>query len=293
MIETLCPEPWDDYQLIDSGNQEKLERFGPWVLRRPEPQALWSPGLPAGEWEKMARASFLRSGASAESGKWTCKPGVPEKWFCRYRREGGADIRYKISLSSFKHVGLFPEQAVNWDYSFRWLKDRKREGRPLRVLNLFAYTGVASVVACQAGAEVTHLDSVKPVVSWARENMEASALDGIRWIVDDALKFALREERRGSSYDMLIMDPPAYGRGPDGEKWILEERLPGLMKTASQILKPGGCLILNLYSLGFSALIAENLMREHFPDAVPQLAELFLQDSFGKKLPLGITGRFG
>lgn len=293
MIETLCPESWPDYELIDSGHFEKLERFGTYILRRPEPQAIWSPGLSEEEWKKRADASFMRSRANPESGNWICKPGMPDKWFGTLRRPQ-YQVRYKLSLSSFKHVGIFPEQAANWDFLVDKVKHYvQEEKRPPRVLNLFAYTGIASVVCRAAGAEVTHLDSVKQVVSWARENMEASRLDGIRWIVDDALKFVERESRRGNIYQGLIVDPPAYGRGPDGEKWILEEHLPRLLEACARILDSGThFFVLNLYSLGFSTLITENLMKEYFPKIKASLGEIYLPDSFEKRLPLGTYARF-
>jgi len=293
MIKTLSPEPWPDYELIDSGHFEKLERFGKFTLRRPEPQAIWSPSLSGEEWKKRAFASFERGKSNPESGNWALKPGMSEKWFGDYRRDG-LEIKYKLSLSAFKHVGIFPEQAVNWDYLFSKLNYLKKTlNAPPTALNLFAYTGIASVVCKSAGADVTHLDSIKQVVTWARENMEASGLDGIRWIVDDALKFAQREERRSKKYQCLILDPPAYGRGPDGEKWILEEHLPNLLKACQSILDPENhVFVLNLYSLGFSTLITENLIREYFPKSKPELGEIFLEDGFGKKLPLGTFARF-
>ena len=291
MIQTLTPAPWPDYELIDCGHFEKLERFGKYVVRRPEPQALWSPSLSENEWKSRADATFSRSKGSAESGLWTTKKGMEERWFCRFRRPG-FDLSYKLSLSSFKHVGIFPEQAVNWDFLFEKLSALKRTQTP-KVLNLFAYTGMASVVSRAAGADVTHLDSIKQVVTWARENMEASGLDGIRWMVEDALKFVQREVRRGNQYQCLILDPPAYGRGPDGEKWILEEQLPELLQACTQILDPiHGVFVLNLYSLGFSTLITENLMKEYFPKAQVELGEIYLKDTFDKKLPLGTFARF-
>jgi len=293
MIKTLKPNPWPDYELIDSGSFEKLERFGKFTLRRPEPQAIWSPSLTEEEWKKRAFATFERGKANSETGNWALKPGMPEKWFSQYQRNE-LNIKYKLSLSSFKHVGVFPEQAVNWDYLFENLRKLKITSlSPPQVLNLFAYTGIASVVCKAAGADITHLDSIKQVVTWARENMEASGLDGIRWMVDDALKFAQREERRNKKYQCLILDPPAYGRGPDGEKWILEEHLPKLLQACKAILDPENhVFVLNLYSLGFSTLITENLIKEYFPKSKPELGEIYLEDGFGKKLPLGTFARF-
>jgi len=292
MITQIKPEPWADYQLLDTGNGEKLERFGKFILRRPEPQAIWPSALPESEWEKMSDAIFNRSKGNAESGNWILKPGMKEKWICKYEREK-IQIQYKLSLSSFKHVGIFPEQAANWDFMCSELaRISKLIGAAPKVLNLFAYTGIASVIARATGAQVSHLDAVKQVVGWSRENMEASGLDGIRWIVDDALKFVKREERRGSKYHCIILDPPAYGRGPDGEKWILEEKLPELLSACAALLeKENYCLILNLYSMGLSPLIALNLVNTYFPKAENSAGELYMEDLQGRKLPLGIFAR--
>lgn len=295
MIELHSPAPWSDYALIDSGHFRKLERFGKWILERPEPQAIWAPSLSEADWQKQLSARFSRSKSNPESGVWEkLNPQMPDKWFSQFQRPE-IEISYKLSLSSFKHVGLFPEQAWNWDFSYAWIQSFLKEQQlPPKVLNLFAYTGIASVIARKAGAEVTHLDAVKQVVTWARENMEASGLDGIRWLVDDALKFVKREERRQSRYQMIILDPPAYGRGPDGEKWILEENLPEILMACKNLLDPSlpSCLILNLYSLGWSGLMASNLLNQVFPAGKKEVSEIFLEDGFGKKLPLGLTGRF-
>jgi 23S rRNA (cytosine1962-C5)-methyltransferase len=295
MISLHTPNPWPDYALIDSGNFRKLERFGKWILERPEPQAIWSPSLSETDWQRQVAARFSRSKSNPESGIWEkINPQMPDRWFCHFKRPG-LEISYKLSLSSFKHVGLFPEQAWNWDFSYAWIQSFLRDHKQApKVLNLFAYTGIASVVARKAGAEVTHLDSIKQVVTWARENMEASGLDGIRWMVDDALKFVKREERRQSHYQMIILDPPAYGRGPDGEKWMLEENLPDILSACKNLLDPDlpSCIILNLYSLGWSGLMALNLMNQVFQNGENRVSEIYLEDDFGKKLPLGLTGRF-
>ncbi len=286
----LSPTHWQTYELVDSGNSEKLERFGDFVLARPEPQALWDKSLPDGEWEKQANAVFKKEKGSSERGEWLLKKGMPERWTSTYRH-GRLDLTFKLALSSFKHVGLFPEQAANWDYLAEHLPNFA--GTP-KVLNLFAYTGLASLAARACGADVTHVDAVKQVITWSRENMELSRLDNIRWVVEDALKFVKREVRRGNRYQCLILDPPAYGRGPDGEKWVLEEHLADLLKTCRDLLDPDRhVFILNLYSLGFSALIAENLICGIFGTVSnPEFGELFLPDAFGKKLPLGVFFRF-
>jgi 23S rRNA (cytosine1962-C5)-methyltransferase len=286
-IATLSPSQWKDYELIDTGHFEKLERFGPYILRRPEPQAIWDSSLSEEEWNKMAHAYFKKDKGSPEKGVWLKLKTIPDLWYIKYPFLGG-NIHFKISLSSFKHVGIFPEQAANWDY----IAAHAQPGEKL--LNLFAYTGGASLAAKAKGAEVTHVDSIKQVISWARDNMTASGLDNIRWMAEDALKFVLRENRRENIYHGLILDPPAYGRGPEGEKWILEEHLNQMLKSCATLLNPEKNLfILNLYSLGFSALIVENLMKAIFPWAKNvELGELYLTDSFNKKLPLGVYCRF-
>jgi 23S rRNA (cytosine1962-C5)-methyltransferase len=288
MINTLSPKPWAEYQLIDSGHYEKLERFGPYILRRPEPQAIWDSSLALSDWEQQCHAYFKKDKGSPDKGQWILNSQVPNHWYISYPI-GKQSIKLKISLSAFKHVGLFPEQAVNWDYIAQHCQPSHK------VLNLFAYTGAASLAAKLSGADVTHVDSIKQVITWARDNMTASQLDNIRWLADDALKFAQREQRRGNLYQGIILDPPAYGRGPDGEKWVLEEQLNLLLKTCQQILDPKqSFLILNVYSLGFSALIIENLVKSVFGNQPNfELGELYIPDSFGKKLPLGVFCRFG
>lgn len=289
MISLLSPGPWPDYELLDAGNGEKLERFGAYTLQRPEPQALWEPTLPPAQWENRADAVFRKEKGSAERGQWQVRGRTPDRWTATYPLpDGGGSLSYRLGLSAFKHVGLFPEQAVNWDFIFR----ESRKMQHPRVLNLFAYTGLASLAAARAGATVTHVDAVRQVISWARDNMELSGLDGIRWVVEDALKFVRREGRRGNRYQGIILDPPAYGRGPDGEKWVLEEQISGLLKEVQALLDPQGhFMVLNLYSLNFSSLIADQLVRRIF-GVQPQYGELFLPDAAGQRLPLGIFARY-
>ncbi len=294
MIETITPKVLPEYQLLDSGDFEKLERFGKWVLRRPEPQAVWSKSMSEQEWEIQSHATFIRKNNEArdgDSGNWTVKRGMPDRWHVNYVH-GPLKFKMRLALTAFKHVGLFPEQSDNWDFIAKKIKDLNLSEKP-KVLNLFAYTGGASVAACQAGADVTHVDSVKQVVSWSRENMEESGLDGIRWVVEDAFKFVQREVRRGKKYDGIILDPPAYGRGPDGEKWVLERQINELLAMCSEILTPTGFFVINLYSLGFSTLITQNLIAQHFPTRNEiESGELYLEDQFKKKLPLGTFLRF-
>ncbi len=288
---TLLTPSWEDYELIDSGDYEKLERFGQYVTRRPEPQAIWHKSLSEGEWERLSHAVFARGGHSEERGEWRCRPQMPGQWTVGYKYKS-MSLKMRLGLTSFKHVGIFPEQAENWNFLYDFLSGGAN-GEKKQVLNLFAYTGGATLAAAAAGAEVTHVDSVKQVVSWARENMEASGLDGVRWIVDDALKFARREVKRGRKYDAIIIDPPAYGRGPDGEKWILEENLSEMLDLCAELLKPSGsCLILNLYSMGLSALLAHGIVKQAFGAARgEQFGELYFTDRGGKSLPLGVYCR--
>ena len=285
------------YELIDSGNYEKLERFGEFILARPEPQAVWDKSLSEEVWQKKASAIFKKTKGKdqlspEERGDWQNIKKMPEKGQMNYEH-GNAKLKFKLSLSSFKHVGIFPEQAENWRFIAEKLNKMTLNESP-KVLNLFAYTGGASLIAKAHGADVTHVDSVKQVISWSRENMEASNLSDIRWVIEDALKFVKREVKRGKKYNGIILDPPAYGRGPDGEKWILEEGLNELIKNCLQLLdEKEFFLILNLYSMGFSAVIAETIIKQNYPNIPnPEMGELVLQDSFQKRLPLGVFYRF-
>ena len=294
MQEQLTPD-FRDYELIDTGNFEKLERFGRYVTRRPEPQAIWRPSLAEEEWRRLSDASFLRDARSDERGEWRLREGMPSRWTVEYRYRG-MRLRMRLGLTSFKHVGIFPEQAANWDFIYDnclALGGDGRTGAP-RVLNLFAYTGGATLAARAAGAEVTHVDSVKQVVTWARENMEQSALEGVRWIVEDALKFVQREVRRGNRYDGIILDPPAYGRGANGEKWVLEEGIGEMLACCAQLLEPRRAfLVLNLYSMGLSSTLARTAVRQAFgAPREEQWGELCFTDRGGKELPLGTYYRF-
>jgi 23S rRNA (cytosine1962-C5)-methyltransferase len=264
---------------------------------------------------------------------------MPDQWWIGYRyRE--MQLKFRLGLTAFGHIGVFPEQAENWNFIYDRIMAMIDEGRKtrdegmhpesrirqpasgIRILNLFAYTGGASLAAKAAGADVVHVDSVKPVLSWAREDMEASGLNGIRWVAEDALKFVRREVKRGNRYDGVILDPPAYGRGPEGEKWVLEEYIDELMglcaellspqlslraqrshavgspssfvpRPSSHVLRPSSFVILSLYSMGFSPLIGENLIRAHFGN-MPEMqsGEIYFTDRAGRKLPLGTVVRF-
>lgn len=295
-MELLSPATWKDYELIDSGHFEKLERFGEYILARPEPQACWNKSLSDSEWEQFAHVRFVREKAVAdkdgEKGRWQFLKKMPAQWYISYKFKE-MTLKFRLGLTSFKHVGIFPEQAENWNFIYDSLQNHQFSSP--RVLNLFAYTGGASLAAKAAGADVTHVDSVKPVVTWARENMESSALTDIRWIVEDAMKFVRREVRRGSLYHGIILDPPAYGRGTEGEKWVLEEGINEMMLLCGNLLqKEHSFVVLNLYSMGFSALVAENLLRNCFPECKNiTCGELFFNDRGGNRLPLGVFARAG
>lgn len=293
------PQNWKDYELLDSGRGAKLERFGEYILARPEPKALWDKSLSDAEWNRLAHTRFTPGAGFGKAGKedsgtWERLRNMPDQWWIRY--SGGPRFSLRLGLTSFKHVGVFPEQAPNWDYIFRQTSDiaAKTGSRP-KVLNLFAYTGAASLAAKCAGADVTHLDSVRQVVTWARGNQDRSGLQDIRWVVEDAMKFAGREAKRGNVYQGIILDPPAYGHGPDGEKWKLDECLFDMMRTVGRILDPeNGFLVLNLYSNGFSAILGETVVRQAFglsSDVALDSGELVLRDRFGKNLPLSIFVR--
>lgn len=285
----LKPQNFSEYELIDSGNFMKLERFGSCILSRPEPQAVWHTSLNEKEWNKLLHAEFKKNPDNPEKGLWKEYKKIPADWNVNYPLNN-ANLKFKMSMTSFKHVGIFPEQAPNWDFIYNRLNGSKSNNK---VLNLFAYTGGASLAARAAGAEVTHLDAVKQVVSWARENMELSGLNNIRWMVEDALKFVQREVRRGNKYEGIILDPPAYGRGPEGEKWIIEDHLMEILDCCRKLVnEENHFLLLNLYSIGFSPLIVETLLTQLFDKKnTLETGELFLQDKYGKKLPLSIFGR--
>ena len=292
MIKQLTPNILD-YELLDTGDGEKLERFGKYVVRRPEPQAIWHKSLKESEWLK-ADASFLRDAKSEERGEWRLKPTMPSRWNVAFDYKS-MHLRMRLALTSFKHVGIFPEQAANWMFIYDTIEELKAKGieRP-KVLNLFAYTGGATLAARAAGGDVTHVDSVKQVVTWSRENMEQSGLDGVRWIVEDATKFVEREVRRGNKYHAILLDPPAYGRGANGEKWVLEDDICNMLECCAALLeKENAFLVFNLYSMGLSAMLARTAVHQAF--GVPQseqMGELYFEDKSHKQIPFGTYYRF-
>lgn len=288
----LSPVNFHDYELIDCGDFNKLERFGKYITIRPEPQAVWQPVLSQKEWDRQAHVRFIPN--SSSSGKWKKLKEMPDQWKISFdlkgEQKGESKMTLRLGLTSFKHVGVFPEQAVNWHYIYNSVLRLKAE-RP-RVLNLFAYTGGSTLAAQAAGADTTHLDSVKQVVTWARENMELSNLENIRWVVEDALTFVKREVKRGKKYHGIILDPPAYGHGANGEKWKLEEQILEMTQLVTSLLEEEDrFLLLNTYSLGFSSLIIENLLQATPLKNAFETGELFLPATSGVKLPLGVFGR--
>lgn len=296
MIQSIPSSHFKDYELIDTGNFEKLERFGNFITIRPEPQAIWNKKLVESEWLKKAHVKFTAT--SSSSGKWEFLKPMPENWNIDYYFKDDKKITFNLALTKFKHVGIFPEQSANWDFIFQKTTQLTKNISIPKVLNLFAYTGGASLAANAAGAETYHVDSIKQVVSWANRNMISSELKDIRWVVEDAVKFVKREVKRGKIYQGIILDPPAYGHGTDGEKWKLEEQINEMIADVLQLLdKEHHFFILNTYSLGFSALIIENLLQENLQKVgldtiAPEIGELYIPTSTQQKLPLGVYARF-
>ena len=278
---------WKDYELIDCSGGEKLERWGDHLLVRPDPQAIWATPRTRREWRKPD-ARYARS--STGGGQWEVK-NVPDRWTVDY-----GELTFNIKPMNFKHTGLFPEQAANWDFAMERIRSA---GRPISVLNLFAYTGGATVACAAAGASVCHVDAAKGMVAWAKENAKSSGLEDkpIRWIVDDCAKFVEREIRRGRKYDAIIMDPPSYGRGPSGEVWRLEENLWPFVELVSGVLSDDPLfVIINSYTTGLApsvlTYILESLVSKRYGGHT-ESDELGLPvtDS-GLALPCGATGRW-
>lgn len=243
---------WKDYELLDCSDGERLERWGDIILIRPDPQVIWKTPKKHPMW-KNANARYLRS--STGGGHWEVLRKTPDSWRIKYK-----ELSLNVKTMGFKHTGIFPEQAVNWDYTAELIK---KAGRPVRVLNLFSYTGGATVACLKAGAQVVHVDASKGMVAWAKENAAASSVADrpVRWIVDDCIKFVQREIRRGNKYDIIIMDPPSYGRGPGGEVWKLEEQLFSLVMLCKQVLSDNPVFfILNSYTTGLSPAVMEYLL---------------------------------
>ena len=250
---------WKDYEVLDSSQGEKLERWGRYILLRPDPQVIWNTKKSAPEWKKL-NGHYHRS--KKGGGEWEFFD-LPQEWQIHYQLPdtgiAGTDkLTFNLKPFAFKHTGLFPEQAANWDWMFNIISDEVKKGREIKVLNMFAYTGGATLAAAAAGAKVTHVDASKGMVTWAKENSRSSGLEEapIRWLVDDCMKFVEREIRRGNKYHAIIMDPPSYGRGPKGELWKLEECIYELIKKTNQILADDAILyLINMYTTGLSPAV--------------------------------------
>lgn len=275
-IHTLINTGWDDYELIDSGNGEKLERFGKFTLVRPDPQLIWKPTLPREAWEK-ADALFTR--ITEDKGTW--RNTMPEKWEMHYK-----NLTFICKLSPFKHTGVFPEQSLHWDFIMESIEKANRE---TTILNLFGYTGIASLAAAAAGAKVTHIDASYPAIGWGRENQALSHLEDkpIRWILEDCVRFVQREIKRGASYDGIIMDPPKFGHGPKGERWQFEDMFGKLMQLTTQILSPDPIFFLvNAYAISASSIMLGNVLSDHlskYPGTI-ESGELILKQTAGNRL---------
>lgn len=278
---------WKDFEIIDAGNGEKLERWGDVILLRPDPQAIWPMEQPA-----YFDAHYLRSNSGG--GEWSFKRSLPDSWTISYR-----DLRFIVRPTGFKHTGLFPEQAVNWDFMRQIVENKiKSTGKPFRALNLFAYTGGATLALAAAGAEVVHLDAAKGMVAWAKNNLQESGLGErpVRFIVDDAMKFVQREKRRGREYDGILMDPPSYGRGPTGEMWRIEEGLFPLVSECTDLLsEDASFFLINSYTTGLAPTVVKNVLRVALGKRGGKIeaSEIGLPVSrSGLILPCGCTGRW-
>lgn len=267
---------WSDYELLDAGGGKKLERWGEIITIRPELQAYFKSEWSFGEWKQKAHFEF-ESKTGKNTGSWKkLKQNAPENWEVEWQ-----GLKANLELTKFKHLGMFPEQATNWEFIQDNLSDDKR------FLNLFAYTGFASVVARNSGAETIHVDSVKQLITWAKTNMVSSEVEGIKWVHEDALKFALREVKRGNKYDGIIMDPPAFGLGAKGERWKIEQKLPELIETASKLLTKDGFLILNTYSPRVSIEDIHRIANRYFSKKNIELTELWMNTSTQKQMFYG------
>jgi 23S rRNA (cytosine1962-C5)-methyltransferase len=288
MLQEISVNSWKDYELLDIGNFKKLERFGKYTLIRPEPQALWKAKWNEKKWKEYADGEFIQKGST--SGEWKRYKHIPDNWNISFSLDKNTDLKLKLSLTGFKHVGVFPEQSENWKDLYQYLKKLHQPN----MLNLFAYTGAASVVGALAGAKVTHVDSVKQIVTWANANAQLNNISTIRWIVEDALKFVIKQVKKEIQYTCIVLDPPAYGHGPNGERWQLEEMIDEMMDNVLKLLNPEKhLLILNAYSLGLSAIVAKNLLKDYAEKNHSQLeyGELYIPSSTGYSLPLGIFGK--
>ena len=277
---------WKDYEVLDTGDGEKLERWNDIILRRPDPQAIWPKQAP----ELWGRADAHYHRSAKGGGEWEFFKKLPDRWTVKY-----GELKFYVRPTGFKHTGLFPEQAVNWD----WMAGLIRKAdRPIRVLNLFGYTGGATLACAAAGAKVTHVDAAKGMVQWAGENRKLAEIDetSVRWIVDDALKFVQREARRGNVYEGILMDPPSYGRGPGGEVWKLENELFGLVEACEKVLaKDALFMLINSYTTGLQPAVLNNMLTMTVAKTRTGKVtadEIVLPVTAGGVLPCGASGRW-
>jgi 23S rRNA (cytosine1962-C5)-methyltransferase len=274
-IPKIFAQPWADYELLDAGGGKKLERWGKIITIRPEVQAYFHSGLPFTEWRNMAHWEFVEG--KGQQGKWKClKKDAPSEWSIKYKR-----LQFSLSLTKFKHIGLFPEQEANW----RFIEENIASDD--KFLNLFAYTGAASCVARLKGAETYHVDSAKSTLNWAKKNMEECKMMNIKWVHDDALKFAAREVKRGHRYKGIIMDPPAWGIGANGEKWKLEDKIDELMMAAASLLDENGFIIMNTYSPTVDSDFLTELISIYFPDKTSSMSQLYMDSKTDKHMYFG------
>ncbi|MFD1551799.1 SAM-dependent methyltransferase [Putridiphycobacter roseus] len=267
--------PWNNYELLDAGNDQKLERWGEIITIRPDRNAYFKPVWDRKKWLELAHFQFEE--LTSTKGEWkTLKAGTPKEWVTGFEQ-----LKFQLKLTSFKHVGLFPEQKANWDFILKNLKSDQK------FLNLFGYTGGASLAARSVGADVFHCDSVKQINAWAKENMELSNLTDIHWVLEDALRFATREAKRGNTYDGIIMDPPAFGLGAKKERWKIEQRFPELLEAASKILNPEGFLIVNTYSPRLKIETINEIAPHYFPNKTIEVTKLCMKTQTGKTIEYG------
>jgi len=290
-MKLLTTKGWEEYQLLDSGYGRRLERYGSYILDRPDPQCIWKTSHESDLWEK-ADAVFQKKD---DKEVWITKGSVPAQWKLSYK-----DFSFYARLTPFKHTGIFPEQSLQWEFLHSQITNFKSQNpqREIRILNLFGYTGIASLVCAKSGARVTHVDASRPSIGWAQENQAASDLSGapIRWILDDALKFCEREVRRGNQYDGILMDPPIYGHGPHGERWEFFEFFPKLLSVCHKLLSDTPLFFLvNAYAISASSVMLDNLMQDAFfhKGGKIESGELALEETQSKRLlSTGIFSRW-
>ncbi|HIP37065.1 MAG TPA: SAM-dependent methyltransferase [Crocinitomix sp.] len=277
MSRTLAKQ-WEDYELIDAGNEKKLERWGNVITIRPDRNAYFKSKLSQKDWYNQAHFEFIEH--THHKGEWQNLKNAPLSWEISYN-----DIIFHLKLTQFKHIGLFPEQQANWEFIAKHIQPQQK------FLNLFAYTGASSLIAKSKGANTFHCDSVKQVINWSKKNMELSNLKDIHWVLEDALKFAQREVKRGRTYDGIIMDPPAFGLGAKKERWKIESLFPKLVKTASKLLTSKGFLIINTYSPRLKSKDIEPILNQYFPYKKIEISKLCIKSSTGKTIEYGELSR--